>query len=216
MLALPKVAKFFKFNFIDEEPILFLNDAILRTIEQRRKDKIRRNDLIDLVVEALDNYKKKGGNQGQATEVEAEGQFEKDAAIQSSTKEAISEDEFELLMVSNALVLFFAGFDTTSTVLSVCLALLAQNPDVQETLRREVQDAISNSSKEKGQDLDYAVVQELPFLDAVLMETLRYYPLGALERLCVKPYPVPGTSFVVPKGMLVQVRRRYHRHCSLL
>ncbi len=31
------------------------------------------------------------------------------------------------------------------------------------------------------------------------------YPLTVVERECVRDYPVPGSSFVVPKGMLVQI-----------
>ncbi len=44
----------------------------------------------------------------------------------------------------------------------------------------------------------------------VVNEALRVYPLTFVERLCVKDYKVPGTNFVVPKGMLVQIAR----YCS--
>jgi cytochrome P450 len=39
----------------------------------------------------------------------------------------------------------------------------------------------------------------------VVNETLRFYPLVFIERKCSKPYKIPGSNFVVPKGMLIQI-----------
>ena len=57
--------------------------------------------------------------------------------------------------------------DTTSNALARALQLLAQNPDVQEKLRKEIVEA------RNGQDLPYDNLVDLPFLDAVCRETLR-------------------------------------------
>ena len=46
----------------------------------------------------------------------------------------LSEEEMEHCLVANALVLFLAGFDTTSTTVAVLLMYLAHNPDIQERL----------------------------------------------------------------------------------
>ena len=42
-------------------------------------------------------------------------------------------------------------------------------------------------------------------MDMVICETLRFYPLGDLERMCVKEYRIPGTDVVIPEGMVVQL-----------
>ncbi len=49
------------------------------------------------------------------------------------------------------------------------------------------------------------VVMALPYLEMVFMETLRFYFTGTIERVCTKDYKLPGTDFVVPEGMLIQV-----------
>lgn len=45
----------------------------------------------------------------------------------------------------------------------------------------------------------------MPYLDMFLFESLRYYPLALVERLCVADYPVPGTNGIIKKGTLVQI-----------
>ena len=58
--------------------------------------------------------------------------------------------------------------DTTSGALARVLQMLAQNPDIQERLRREI-----TKSRANGGDLDYNGLTDLPYLDAVIRETLR-------------------------------------------
>jgi cytochrome P450 len=106
--------------------------------------------------------------------------------------------------VSNALLLFFAGFDTSSTTMSIALHFLATEPECQERLLAEVQEAIAKSGAET---LDYTAVQTLPFLEMFIPECLRLYPLTPIERKCVKDYQISGTDSVIPKGVLVQVKR---------
>jgi len=78
---------------------------------------------------------------------------------------SFTEEEIEVALVSNALLLFFAGFDTTSSGMSLVTYFLAKNPIVQEKLFEEVQDAISQNIGD--QKLDYYVIQAMPYLDQV-------------------------------------------------
>ena len=98
---------------------------------------------------------------------------------------------------------FFAGFETSSTILSAFMYYMAKNPEVQETLYQEIHDVFE--ANDNGQHVDYATVNGLKYLDMALHETLRMYPLINLERVCVKDFRVPGTSFTIPTGMLVQI-----------
>ena len=54
-------------------------------------------------------------------------------------------------------------------------------------------------------DLDYDTLMSLPYLEQCIHETLRIHPIAILERKCTKPYQFPGSSFVVPEGMMVTV-----------
>jgi cytochrome P450 len=55
--------------------------------------------------------------------------------------------------------------------------------------------------------VEYNKIQEMSYMDAFIMESLRMYPLTPLERLTTKPYKVSNgtTEFVIPKGMLVGI-----------
>lgn len=66
--------------------------------------------------------------------------------------------------------LIFAAMDTTSNALSRVFHLLAQSPDVQERLRREIVEAREQNG---GKDMPYDILVSLPYLDAVCRETLR-------------------------------------------
>lgn len=66
-------------------------------------------------------------------------------------------------------MLIFGAQDTTSSALSRILHLLSVNPEVQSKLRDEIELAFEDSDGR----LDYDTVMALPWLDAVLKETLR-------------------------------------------
>ena len=73
----------------------------------------------------------------------------------------------------------FAGSDTTSNALSRILHTLALHPGAQERLRQELIAVGAPNA-----DLEYDVLDRLPYLDAVCRETLRLYaPARFLQRL---------------------------------
>ena len=149
-----------------------------------------------------------------------------------------SAEEFETAVIANGLVLFFGGFDTSSTTASALCWFLAKHPEVQETLYEEIRDAIE--ANDNSEYLDYDTVQTLPYLDGiisfifisyfissfqyftnvqsiqktisyllfpgVITESLRLYPLGHLERTCVKEYTFKGTDtpVTIKPGTIVQ------------
>ncbi|KAI3608726.1 cytochrome p450 [Moniliophthora roreri] len=86
--------------------------------------------------------------------------------MNSSSGERLREEE----MIGQMAVLIFAGTDTASSELTKILELLAERPDVQRRLRTEIEDAFEHG------DAPYEVLVSLPYLDAVIRETLRMYP----------------------------------------
>lgn len=63
---------------------------------------------------------------------------------------------------------------------------LAVNPDIQERLRREVDDV---NEKLNGQPLSYETLQSMKYLDMVISESLRKWPPAvAIDRMCNIPY----------------------------
>lgn len=85
-------------------------------------------------------------------------------------------------LLANVNTFFFAGSDTTSLALTWTLFLLALNLPIQDHLRAELRDFSSSQpspasvlEKEKWQDV-YAALDELPYLNNVIRETLRLLP----------------------------------------
>ena len=65
--------------------------------------------------------------------------------------------------------MLFAGTDTTSTVLTTILSLLAKREDLQDKLRDELIEA----RRYYGEEVPYDELSALPLLDAIIRETLR-------------------------------------------
>ncbi|TEB34532.1 cytochrome P450 [Coprinellus micaceus] len=85
----------------------------------------------------------------------------------ASDEDRLTEEE----IIAQISTFTFAGMDTTSNALCRVLHLLSEDPEKQDTLRRE----IVGSRKHAG-DLNYDDLMALPYLDGVVRETLRLYP----------------------------------------
>jgi cytochrome P450 len=85
------------------------------------------------------------------------------------------------------IALLFAGYDSTATALAVTLGLIGDHPEAQGRLRRELAETLG------GADPTPADLEELPFLDAVVRESLRLYPPQyALFREPIDPVTIGG------------------------
>jgi len=102
---------------LDEGSFNFFVAIVRKSMADRKKNNFRRNDFIDLM---LDSVK----------EMEAENN--------SSHSQIFTDEDIEAFIVSNALMLFFVGNDTTSGALSLIMLNLALHPDVQEKLYNEI------------------------------------------------------------------------------
>ncbi|XP_023238548.1 cytochrome P450 3A29-like [Centruroides sculpturatus] len=103
-------------------------------------------------------------------------------------------------MTSNAFIILLAGYETTSTALALCTLMLANFPDVQEKIRKEVKTLI-----EEENELNYSTVQKLQYLDQAFKEILRLYPPVYLFVDREANEDVVYGDIFIPKGMIVQV-----------
>ena len=115
-------------------------------------------------------------------------------------KESGSYDEVE--MASEGFLVYAAGFETSSTLMTFCCYELALNQDIQEQLRDEIKSRIEDND---GQ-LTYDLLFDLKYLDMVVNETLRKYPpIPQLLRKSTASYKIPGTELVIEKGTSIMV-----------
>lgn len=86
------------------------------------------------------------------------------------------------------LMFFFGGFSSISLTMGFMCHEVAVNDSVQERLYREVAET---EQQLNGQPLSYEALAKLKYLEAVLNETLRVWPIaGATDRLVTKPYVI--------------------------
>ncbi|KAF5307417.1 hypothetical protein FQR65_LT06931 [Abscondita terminalis] len=105
-------------------------------------------------------------------------------------------------VAAQAFVFFIAGFETSSTTLTFCFYELAQNHEVQQKLRDEV----NNVLKKHNFELTYDAINEMTYMDKCINETLRKYPaVSVLNRKCTETYKVPDSDLVIEKGITIQI-----------
>merc|ERR1719153_1284324 len=121
-------------------------------------------------------------------------QFDKDQKFVHNKKGAkVSEDE----VVATALVLLIAGYDTTGMTLTYLAYAMSKNPEIQQKLQEEVDQAFEDNN---GEMPDYTVIQSLPYIDMVFHETLRKFnPVSLNTRSCTQEYRIPGTDITLKK-----------------
>ncbi|MFI5362829.1 MAG: cytochrome P450 [Elusimicrobiota bacterium] len=99
--------------------------------------------------------------------------------------------------------LFFAGHETSANLLAWTFHLVAEHPRVEQKLREELREAVG-ARRLVPSDLDH-----LPYLKAVLFESMRLYPPGWLldrapnEDILVGGYKIPkGKQIFLPLFLL--------------
>ncbi|XP_043473513.1 cytochrome P450 9e2-like [Leptopilina heterotoma] len=109
--------------------------------------------------------------------------------------------------IAQGFVFYFGGFDATSTTISCAAHELAVNLHIQ----RKLQTKIDKILLQTNGNLSYDVIIGFDYLDAIVNETLRKYPiLPVLDRVCTKqfefPPTVPGAKpFLVEPGMTIWI-----------
>ena len=182
-----------KFPVLKPEATRFFMDTITQTVRHRIETKTRRNDLIDLMIDAMRS--EGGADDGDDEEVE----------VRHHSKKTFD----ELTIVSTAVLLLAAGYDTTGNTLSFLFYLLAANPEAQEALQAEIDDAYAREGGD-GDCLGFSAVQGMEYLDKVVSETLRMWgPVDISFRQCTKDYELPG-GVILEKGTEIQARNYPH------
>ncbi|EZA52469.1 Cytochrome P450 9e2 [Ooceraea biroi] len=91
-------------------------------------------------------------------------------------------------IVSQAFIFFFAGFETSSTLMCFVAYELAVNPDIQARLRDEVDRHLA----EGNGSISYDSMSKMVYMDMVVSEALRKYPpVIFTDRFTAKRYELP-------------------------
>lgn len=74
-------------------------------------------------------------------------------------------------IAAQCFIFFTAGFETSSTTINFCLYELANNPDIQDRLRNEIEDVVAKD----GGELKYDTLLGMNYLDRVVSGKYRSF-----------------------------------------
>lgn len=174
------IISWIKWKRIDAAVDDFIFTILRESIKHRAENENKRQDfvqhLINIQQEELETLKKEGSGQEPLLT--------------------------EPMVAAQVFVFFVAGYETTSGTLAYCLHELAQRPEIVEKCRAEVKKVV----KENGGTLNYECLKDLTYIESVIDETLRLYPIaGVLDRICNTPYEIPGSNYIVRKGQRILI-----------
>ncbi|XP_071445857.1 probable cytochrome P450 6a14 [Hetaerina americana] len=159
---------FVQLNFLNPSALSFLVALLKKTKTEREEGKKeQRNDFLQLMIDA-----KHGGNV-EKTEVGIEKEIE-------SPQKVLTEE----VIIAQCLLFLLAGYETSSTLLTFAAYELALNPKIQDKVREEI-----NAVLESHQGITYEALNDMVYLEMVLLEALRKHPpVARIDRECVKDY----------------------------
>nr|QTM97433.1 Cytochrome P450 [Sitophilus oryzae] len=175
-----KLYRFLNLAMFRKEVNQFFTSLIEDTIRTREEKNIYRPDMLQNLIEARKQ------NPGTSK------------AARNFTNEDIT---------AQAVIFFFAGFDSVSSVMTFLSYELAINQTIQNKLREEIYATL----KENDGNVTYEAIVHMKYLDMVVSEALRKWPpFVLLGRECTKTYVIEPQSptekqVTIPKGMAVTV-----------
>ena len=103
------------------------------------------------------------------------------------------------------MTILLAGHETVASTLLWVFVMLSMHPDVERRLSDEIETVL------KGKQVTYDDLKQLPYVKAVLSETLRMYPVVPFlqSRLALKDDEIQG--YRIPKGTGIIISA-YHVH----
>lgn len=175
---MPKVCTFFKLQITNTGEF---RRIVLDTMDLRKKNNIHRSDMINIMMQIREGSlkhqaeDKTNDDEGFATVEESE--FGK-----ATVNRIWNDDE----IAAQCFIFFFAGFETTSTVLTWAAYELAVNPEIQQKLYEEI---VRMNELLGDQPMNYDAIQKMKYLDQVVSEVMRKWPpLSQPHRICNKDY----------------------------
>lgn len=170
---------------VDQSVEDFIISLVKGNLDYREKNNVSRKDFFQLLIQLR--------NTGA---VQLDDQWETKIVNDSQKKLTINE------MAAQSFVFFLAGFETSSTTMSYCLYELARNEDVQNRVRKQIDEVLAQHNGE----LSFEAVNEMKLLELCIDETLRLYPpVFNIIRKCTKDWSIPNTNVVVEKDVSIVI-----------
>ena len=158
----------------------YFNEIVKEIIQNRRQQGITgRKDLLQLMMTATDETTVEGVSR-------------------------LSDDEVE----AQSVLFLLAGYETSSNTLAFTLYHLAVNPDVQDKLRSEINEAMETYARKKPQ---HEIAQNIEYLDCVIKEAQRLCPPAAfINRECDEDFDLNGIHIPAGTEVVIPIYALHH------
>ncbi|XP_055320955.1 cytochrome P450 9e2-like [Sitodiplosis mosellana] len=182
LLAFPKVATWLGLKILNDQHDNFFRTVIHNTIEERQKKNIVRNDMLNLLLLAKEG---KLHDQNDNESDQDTGFATISEMITAKTTQKLknwTDDD----LVAQCVIFFLAGFTGVSTTFCFLCYELSLNPDIQGRLYDEITET---NEQLNGKPLTFEALQRMKYLDMVVSEVLRKWPVGTMmDRAVSKQY----------------------------
>ncbi|EDX05859.1 probable cytochrome P450 6w1 [Drosophila simulans] len=179
IFMIPALASLARVKLFSRETTKFIRSSINFVLKERERTGEKRNDLIDILLA-----------------------LKREAAANPEKLSKVVDLDY---LVAQAAIFQTAGFETSSSTMTLTLYELAKNEALQDRLRQEIVDFFGDEDH-----ISYERIQEMPYLSQVVNETLRKYPIvGYIERECSQPAEgerfnlEPFHNMELPHGMSI-------------
>ncbi|CAN2388683.1 acting on paired donors [Pristimantis euphronides] len=193
--------KLFDFNFLNPLFLITVLFPFLIPVLEKMNFTFFPSNVLDFFQDAITAIKK-NRQKGVHTNRVDFLQLMVDAQSKDSSEGEVAHGYKELTdteIMAQGLVFIIAGFETTSNTLMFLSYLLATHPDVQTKVQEEIDTLLPNKAPPT-----YEALMQMEYLDMVLNENLRLYPVaGRIERVCKTTTEINGV--IIPKDMVVVI-----------
>ncbi|KOB75583.1 Cytochrome CYP6AE49, partial [Operophtera brumata] len=190
----PKIFYGLGFKWFPSKLDNFFFKLMTGVFESRNYKPSSRNDFVDLLLNLKNNEKNIIGDSM--------------SNLKTGGSKKVELEVTNELLVSQCVVFFSAGFETSASALGLTLYELAKNQDAQRRVQKEVDKYLERH----GNKLTYDCVKELPYINACVAETTRLYPVfGFLTREVVEDYTFPS-GLQLERGARVHLPVYYLHH----
>ncbi|CAG2165976.1 unnamed protein product, partial [Oppiella nova] len=215
ILMTPKVAKMFKLTIFSKEITEFFRNLTLKLIDDTKRvvetgTPVKRVHFLHLMLESMkaNNNEAMNGSEEYADSKSGE-KYEDIQATDDMVDKSLSYDE----LIAQCMVFLTGGYESTANTLSICLYSIAKHPEVQQKLYEEINKFFE---QKKSSDKSSETLYSLKYMDAVIDETLRLFPvLMSLQRAPGEDYELKGTGITIKKDHVCLDRKVHNPYTYL-
>lgn len=195
-ILISKVTRIFNFKIIDESVANWFKYMILDTMAIRRERNIIRPDMINILMQLRE------GSLTHQTDEKESGTQEGFAVVEESEvgRAKVTRKWSDNELIAQCFIFFLAGMDTSSWAITFATYELVVNADIQQKLYEEI---VAVNKQLNGERVTYDVIQNMKYLDQIISEALRKWPIVMeTERICTKDYVYDDgeKKFTIEKG----------------